>query len=102
MGRAHGYKKAAAKSRHKTEARYAARASGIWPGDQWPDEIPIRLIVHTKTVTRPDRDNLVASMKAALDGIALAMGVDDKRFLSPAVEFAEPRSRPCVYVEVGE
>lgn len=31
---------------------------------------------------RRDRDNLIASMKAANDGIADALGVDDSRFVS--------------------
>ena len=34
---------------------------------------------------RRDDDNLVASMKAARDGISIALGIDDKRFITEPV-----------------
>ena len=52
---------------------------------------PIRLTI---TITPPDkrkrdRDNMQYMLKAALDGIALGLGVDDYRF-HPSYRFAEP------------
>jgi len=37
---------------------------------------------YPKTRRRPDDDNCLASAKSGRDGIADAMGVDDKRFIS--------------------
>ena len=40
----------------------------------------VRLTFCPPNAIRRDVDNMLASMKAALDGIALALGVDDSRF----------------------
>ncbi|MEY5098078.1 MAG: hypothetical protein RJA36_797 [Pseudomonadota bacterium] len=51
---------------------------------------------------RYDRDNLVARMKAGLDGVARAWDIDDVRFVRVAGELVEVRdaSTPCVLVHV--
>lgn len=50
---------------------------------------------------RYDRDNLVARMKAAIDGIADALGVDDHLFASGSHEVgADPGSEGCVIVTI--
>lgn len=48
---------------------------------------------------RRDLDNLVASMKAATDGIADALGVDDSRFI-PSYSIGEPVKGGAVHVTV--
>lgn len=50
------------------------------PLPTWPDEVPVALEFTPPNRRRRDMDNLLASMKSALDGIALALGVDDSRF----------------------
>lgn len=63
--------------------------------------IPIRLTVHAKRFgPLPDADNAVASCKSYLDGIAAAIGVNDKHFAAPTVTFADPRTGRFV-IEVG-
>lgn len=47
-----------------------------------------------------DDDNAIASMKAARDGLADALGVNDRRFRS-SYEFAEPEKPGRVEIEVG-
>jgi crossover junction endodeoxyribonuclease RusA len=37
-----------------------------------------------------DADNAVSSLKASLDGIADALGVDDRTFDTPSISFGEP------------
>jgi crossover junction endodeoxyribonuclease RusA len=61
-------------------------------------EIPVRLVVYAKPHgPLPDKDNCVAAVKNALDGIATGIGVNDKHFAAPVVEFAKPR---CGKIEV--
>lgn len=50
---------------------------------------------------RGDRLNFPNRAKPYWDGIAQALGVNDSRFV-PAYHFAEPSSRPCVVVAVGQ
>ena len=55
-------------------------------------EIPIKLIVHAKPKgPLPDKDNCVAACKVQLDAIAAEIGVNDRNFAAPVVEFAMPR-----------
>lgn len=46
-----------------------------------------------------DSDNLLSSLKGAIDGIAKALGVDDSRF-DPRVQWGEPVKNPRVVVEI--
>jgi len=63
--------------------------------------IPVKLIVHAKAKgPLPDKDNCVSAAKHLLDGISDAIGVNDRRFASPVVEFASPRDGRFV-VELG-
>ena len=50
----------------------------------------IAVTVHPKTRNAIDRDNCVASLKSYLDGLADALGVDDRTFNTPSVTFGEP------------
>lgn len=55
--------------------------------------LAVKLTVHAKPKGKlPDRDNCIAACKSYLDGIADALGIDDKRFAAPTVEFAQPRN----------
>ena len=47
----------------------------------WPGEIHVHLGFSPASNRRRDVDNLVASLKSGLDGLADALGVDDSRFL---------------------
>jgi crossover junction endodeoxyribonuclease RusA len=84
---------------HKSWAYYAAKAS---PAPVVGDgSIPIKLIVHAKPRgPLPDRDNCVAALKTYQDGIAAALGINDKHFAAPTVEFSPDRSGRFV-IEVG-
>lgn len=56
-------------------------------------EIPVKLVVYAKPKgVLPDKDNCVAAVKVALDGIAAQVGVNDRRFAAPVVEFAPERT----------
>lgn len=54
--------------------------------------IPIHITVFPKaTGPLPDQDNCIAAAKHPLDGISGALGIDDKFFAAPTVEFSDKR-----------
>lgn len=89
-GRAHWAAKAREAKKLKREAYYATKAASIKLGDA---PIPIHITVHPKrTGPAPDRDNCIAAAKNALDGIADALGVNDKYFAAPTVSISDQRT----------
>jgi hypothetical protein len=58
--------------------------------------------IHPKTGNVIDRDNAHASLKSYADGIAQALGVDDKLFNTPSLTFGEPIKGGLVRIEVLE
>lgn len=91
------FKKAA-----KNEAGWATKI--VRPFSYAPPEAPIKvhLIAHPKpTGPHPDKDNLIASLKAHLDGIAEVLGVNDRDFEAPTVTFADRCQRGRITVEIG-
>jgi crossover junction endodeoxyribonuclease RusA len=56
---------------------------------------------HPKTAHLPDKDNCIASAKASQDGIAQALGIDDRHFQSTHT-IAEPIKGGLVRVEITE
>lgn len=63
--------------------------------------IDLHIIAHPKTSNTVDAQNLIAGLKAHFDGIADALGVNDKLFNAPTVEFVEPRHGGRVFVRVS-
>ena len=72
-------KHAAMKSYNRTAWVLARRALGA-RGVPSQGQIVVRLEFLPPNRIRRDLDNLVAAMKSAIDGVALALGVDDARF----------------------
>lgn len=65
-------------------------------------EIPITLVVHAMPKgPLPDKDNCIAAVKVQLDAIAEQIGVNDRQFAAPVVEFAMPRNGR-IFVHVGK
>jgi crossover junction endodeoxyribonuclease RusA len=50
--------------------------------------------------SQPDDDNVMASFKAGRDALALAFGIDDKRFRYLMVRFDEPSQVGWIKVEL--
>lgn len=88
-GRGHYHTVARAKKAAKNAAFLLTKGAriGIVAGDV---PVLIKLTFHPMTKNSVDADNLVASCKAYLDGIALALGVDDSFFRLAAPVVAEP------------
>jgi crossover junction endodeoxyribonuclease RusA len=65
------------------------------------EPLPIKLTVHPMPKgPLPDRDNCVAALKVYLDAISKGIGINDKNFAAPTVEFALTRTGRFV-IEVG-
>lgn len=98
-GRAHWRTVSKAKKAAKNTAYVLTKAAriGIAAGDV---PVLIGLTFHPMTRNAVDADNLVASCKAFLDGIALALGVDDSTFKLAAPVIAEPTKGGRVVVTI--
>ena len=72
---------------------------GIVPGS-WIGPIAVRLIFHPAVTRDRDLDNMQASQKAALDGIALALGVNDTHF-QPVSAIGDQRKPACVVITLS-
>lgn len=65
----------------RTSSGWYAEAAG-WGRVAWPEgRLHVWLDFYPPDKRRRDTDGLLSSMKAALDGIAAVMGVDDHRFV---------------------
>jgi crossover junction endodeoxyribonuclease RusA len=60
--------------------------------------LSVSIVFHPPDRRARDLDNMLASMKSALDGIADACGVDDSRWAFAATAFAAPVSGGKVVV----
>jgi crossover junction endodeoxyribonuclease RusA len=76
--RGHWSSLARAKKSAKNVAYYTTLEAGI--GKIEADSMTVRYSFFPPSRRAYDLDNLVASMKAAADGIALAIGVDDSKW----------------------
>lgn len=100
--RNHGHKASVAKKHHD----WAYLASLEAMQDHCPDlrarPLPITIEVHAKPKgPLPDRDNCVAAAKHSLDGIAHAIGVNDREFATPQVVFSPERDGRFVVIIGG-
>lgn len=91
----HRYAKAA-----KIEAGWATKSARPFDwGSDGPFDIHIR--AYPPVQRNRDTDNLIASLKSHLDGIAEALGVNDSLFNAPTVEWADITERGKVIVTIG-
>ena len=78
-------------------AKAAMGPLGIAYGS-WVGPISVQYTFHPAMDRARDDDNFAARMKAARDGIALALGVDDCGFITQPVILGEKRNPSCVIV----
>ena len=91
--------KAAAFKKAREQAAWAAKAANVRVGDS---PIPVHLIIKPKAKgPAPDADNCVSAAKAYFDGIASAIGINDRHFAAPTVEIDGERSGQFV-ICIGE
>lgn len=98
-GRAHWAVKAREAKKLRQEAAWATKAASVRVGDS---PIPLHITVFPKAKgPAPDPDNAVAACKAAIDGIADALGINDRHFAAPTVAVS-PERTGRIQIEVGE
>lgn len=96
--------KASLTANHKLWARVATQGAInagrlTWNG---VDQIQLRYTVQPNlSGPAPDRDNCVAAMKAYQDGIAQALGANDRFFATPKITIGERSKGGNVIVEIG-
>lgn len=76
--RCHWSKKAAAAKKARRDAYLITRASGL--RIDWEGDIHLWLTFYPPDRRNRDDDNIIAAFKSYRDGIAEALGIDDKRF----------------------
>ncbi|MEI4473549.1 hypothetical protein [Frigidibacter sp. MR17.24] len=86
-----------AKKAEKIDTVYACWAAGIRHIDA--GALHLKLTFHPPCNRRRDMDNLIASMKHAIDGIAQATGIDDSAYAIAAAR-GEARKGGSVVVEI--
>ncbi len=72
--------------------------AGFQPAD---GPIPLSIVFVPPTCHRRDLDNMLAACKPALDGMAMALGVDDSRFRPILIDVGQVSKPGAVIVGVG-
>ncbi|KRG63912.1 hypothetical protein ABB26_10050 [Stenotrophomonas humi] len=99
--RVHWSRKAKAAKAARHLAGVAAIAAG-WKGAALPGgRVHLQIDFYPPTRMRPDDDNMLARFKPARDGIADALGIDDKRFVSHPYVRDEPRKGGQVVIRIS-
>ena len=98
--RVHWSKRSRAAKLQRADARIAAIVAG-WADMDIPDgRLHLWIDFHPPTRRMPDDDNMLARIKPARDGIADAMHVDDKRFVSHPFVHSTPRKGGEVRIRI--
>lgn len=98
--RIHWAKLAKAKSIARAFAHWKTLEAG-WKADQLPEgRLHLWMDFYPPDRRRRDDDGLLASMKAARDGIASALGIDDNRFVSHPYVKDEVRKGGEVWIRI--
>lgn len=86
-------------------ARYLAAVTALEAGcKRWPlpeGRLHLWVTFHPPTKRLPDDDNMLARFKPYRDGIADALGIDDKRFVSHPLVSTEVRKGGQVVVRLS-
>lgn len=89
-GRSHWAVKAREAKKLRKEAAWATKAANVRVCDS---PIPLHITCHPKrTGPAPDKDNIIAAAKHAIDGIADALGINDRHFAAPTVTVSDQRT----------
>ncbi len=104
--RVHYMKLAKAKKEARDQAyllAYAAANGMANSPNLRSDRLDVVIVARPAVRRNRDEDNLVASLKATLDGIALYLGIDDSRFhLQPVVITDPDKANPRIDIYLQE
>lgn len=99
-GRVHWGRKAAAAKAARADATLLAIAAGWQRVVLPPGRLHLWLEFYPPTKRLPDDDNMLSRCKAYRDGLADALGIDDRRFQSHPVVKDEVRKDGQVVVRI--
>jgi len=91
----HRYAKAA-----KIEAGWATKFAQ--PHDFGADRFDVHIRAYPPSNRNRDSDNLIASLKSHLDGIADALGVNDSTFNAPTLEWADISQHGKIVIKISK
>jgi crossover junction endodeoxyribonuclease RusA len=88
----------------KVAAREAAfyttkQTAGAWKPE--PGLIPLSIVFCPPDKVRRDWDGMAGAIKSALDGVAMALGVDDSRFRPILIDVGEVGKPGAVVLGIG-
>lgn len=87
------------REKYRNDAYLLAKST---PSSDYGDgNIPVSIVFSTPDKRGRDLDNMLASIKHGLDGIAAALGLDDRRFKPLLVDSVLGEKPGCVIVAVG-
>lgn len=90
---------ARAKKKYRQDCAWATIQQRQSQGDKLNGKLRVELTFYAPNRRTYDRDNLLARMKAGLDGMADGLRIDDKRFDTIAVRVAD-KIGGYVYVRI--
>ncbi len=79
--RCHWSQRAKAAKKARSDAFHIVNALDNCPFVGYEGRLHVWIDVYAKTKNYPDADNILSSLKSALDGIADALGLNDRRFI---------------------
>lgn len=103
FGSTHAAKKTAFDAGYYATYQAVQQHKGLWQPVDGCVAVPIVLTFHApdNKRARADLDNLLAASKAALDGVAAALLMDDREFEPVTLKRGEVRKAGALVVEVG-
>lgn len=97
--RLHWGKRAAVAKRYKRDCGWACKAAGVRPAGF--ARAAVAVTFHPPDRQRRDLDNMLASIKAGLDAVSAAVGIDDSLF-DLSLSRGTPRTGGAVVVRIVE
>ena len=96
-GRLHFMQLAKAKATYRAACHWECKAQGLKPVTA--DALHLTLTFNPPTRRRFDLDNLLARMKAGLDGVSDVVGVDDSKW-SLTIKRGDPVKNGAVHIHI--
>lgn len=98
--RQHWASLARAKREYRHDCFWAARKHGAEHSSA--ESLTVKITIHPPDARRRDTDNILASLKSGLDGVADAIGIDDSRWTLVICPVGEKRKGGAIILEVTE
>jgi len=96
----HWTKTSAAKTTAREDAVEATKQA-MQAGKAWGETIPLSIVFVAPDGRHRDLDNCLAAAKAQIDGIADAMGVNDKQFRPILIDYVKGDGKGAMIIAVG-